>query len=50
MPLRSGKSKKNTGLNIGILIGEGFPSKQALAIALSKSSKRKKKKGKKKDS
>ena len=44
MPLRKGKSKKTTGLNIGILLGEGFPKNQAIAIALQKSSKSKKKK------
>lgn len=39
MPLKSGK--KNIGLNIRKLSKEGYPHKQAVAIALSKSRKRK---------
>lgn len=39
MPLKSGK--KNVGVNIRMLMAEGRPQKQAIAIALSKAGMRK---------
>ncbi len=39
MPLRTGSDKKTIGTNIGKLIAEGYPKKQAAAIAYSTSRK-----------
>jgi hypothetical protein len=39
MPLAVGKDKKTIGKNISKLMGENYPQKQAIAIALSEARK-----------
>ena len=41
MPLEKGKSKKAVSRNVGTLISEGYPRKQAAAISLKKAGKSK---------
>jgi len=47
MPLKSGKGKKAVSANISKLSDEGYPHKQAIAIALDKAGKSRKKMRKK---
>jgi hypothetical protein len=43
MPLKKGKSKKTVSSNVKKLRGEGYPQRQAVAIAMNTAGKSKKK-------
>lgn len=48
VPLKKGSSKETVSQNVSTLVHEGYPPKQAVAIALSEAGKSKGKGGKKK--